>query len=122
MKLTRSLDYIKTLQSDELTERIFEIEDKLYERGFLVSAIGDSEAEVHIAFEIYNDQGEDNPYVVIRILSEKYSYKNLDKLEEISDYVNEKIGDALEGMPAELLEASSSVAGQIILLNGRKIY
>lgn len=116
------MNVLNVLDNEEFSSRVAAIEEKLYERGFLVSAIGDSEAEVQIGYEMYEEDGEEGPYVVIRIVSEDVQYEDEEKFEEISDFVNEKLNDALDGMPEDLRNAAYDVYGQVVLLNGRKVY
>lgn len=97
---------------------IQQVEDKVLERGMLVSATGNSEADVTISYETYND----GPHVVIRINSEGSSVTDEDQLERISDYVNEKLAEGHHLLDPSLVEEAEGIWGQSILLNGEEVY
>jgi hypothetical protein len=98
------------------------IENKLYESGRLISATGDREASASISYGDWDCGGEVGPHWIISIFSENYCGSSDDKFEEISDFVNEKISDASEQWPENVLEKFSDCWGQIVTLNGRQVY
>ena len=106
------------MQNEGFVGYIQQIEDKLLERGMLVSAVGDSEADVTIGYETYDD----GPHVIIRITAENATAKDEDQFERISDFVNEKLSDGHHLLPSNLVEEAEGIWGQCIFLNGEKVY
>lgn len=116
-------DFNRAKNNSKVKVDLQAIEDKLRERGFLVKATGDSEADVTISYEEWGEGDEHGPYVVIGITSSSPKKKlNADRFEDISDYVNEKISDVAEQWPEDVGNALSDIFGQVVLLNGKKIY
>lgn len=98
------------------------IEDKLYERGFLVTTTGDPESDVVIAFESIMDRGEEVPALIIAITSNAPITSNDANWEGISDYVNEKYLDLQNELSDAAQKALEESCGQYVTLNGMIVY
>ena len=120
------VEFKQVANNDIVKNGLEDIEDKLMERGFIVSATGDSEADVSLRYEEYEDKGEIGEYLVIHITSNNAEKEDKDNFEKISNYVSEKVSDMIDGLPSDIkpnLEDSLlNIFGQIVLLNGRKVY
>jgi hypothetical protein len=120
------VEFKQVANNDIVKNGLEDIEDKLMERGFIVSATGDSDADVSLHYEEYEDKGEIGEYLVIHITSNNAEKEDEDKFEEISDYVSEKVSDMIDGLPSDikpnLEDPLLDIFGQIVLLNGRKVY
>lgn len=115
----------QSLEQDPLgsvREDIQSIEDKLYERGFLVSATGDQEADVSISFGEWGEGGERGFYWIIAITSDVSDEGDDEKWEELSDYVNDKLSDFADEWPGSVTSFMEDSFGTIILLNGNQVY
>jgi len=106
----------------EVREDIQAIEDKLYERGMLVSATGDHDAQVSISFEEWGEDGDRGLYWVISITSENSNDGDEDEGERISDYVSEKIDEISENWPSSSKALIEDSSGAVVLLNGSILY
>lgn len=117
------VDFNRAKNSSKVKSDLEAIEDKLRERGFLVKATGDSESDVTISYDEWGENDERGPYVVIAITSSSPKKKlNVDRFEEISDYVNEKLSDVAEQWPQDVANTLADIFGQVVLLNGKKMY
>lgn len=117
-------EFLEVGQSIPVIAGLHVLEDKIREIGMLVSATGDSQAEISISYELWgNDESEYGPYLVINISTEEERDEvDPDDFEEISDYVNEKIELLQQNWSKEQQEILGDIFGQIVLLNGRKVY
>lgn len=115
--------FIEASNNKNVLCALIEIEDKLLSRGILADATLDLQSEIRIAYEIW---GEGNckplPFLCIRIDFLDCAEVREDKFEAISDYVNEKIADASREWGAEIRQALSEVVGQVVILNGERVY
>jgi hypothetical protein len=98
------------------------IEDKLYERGFLVSATGSQQAEVSISFGEWGEGDDRGLYWIIAITSDISKQVDDEKFEEISDYVSGKISDFSDEWPESVNNFIEDSFGQVVLLNGKLVY
>mgnify|MGYP001231794965 CR=1 FL=1 len=117
--------FLKAGEKQAIKDVLEAIEDKLYERGKLVTLTGDSESEVSIVYEWTgcddHPDDEEGPYLIIRINAE--NPKETEIAEEICDYVNEKVNELLEGLDSsEDVEVLKDLIGEQVILNGRLIY
>jgi len=97
---------------------LLRVEEKLYESGALVTATGDSEAEVTLAFENVLVGKEQIFAMVVRVASGRAARIRRSRLQALS-------GDALRcyamlqtGLPEEVRGALLDCAGPVVLLNG----
>jgi len=118
------MDFENISSFKEVIDSLTAIEDKIYERGMLVSLTDDPEATLSIRFESYlsESSNEAEPLVVIRISSNLGEGFVDGQLDRIADYVNEKIDDCQANWPPEARAAYQESFGQIILFNGKQVY
>lgn len=116
------MNFIEAAENDQVADLLQSIEDKLRERGLLVTATGDNESDVTISFKSILHQGEEGPYLVISISSSAHGNADSDVWEEISDYVNEKYSDARESLPDDVQSALDDIYGQVVIVNGMTVY
>jgi hypothetical protein len=103
---------------EEVSSALRSIEDKLDERGMLVSATGCGDPFVEISYEKWKS----NETLVIKITCDEGSpNEEEDSYEGISDYVNEKVAELREEWPAEIRETLEEVYDQMVLLNGKPV-
>lgn len=116
-------NFNKFKSNETVRDGLEDIEDKLRERGFLVKATGDTEAEVTIKYDEWGEEGDRGPYLIISISSAAPKKKlREDHFEAISDYVNDKISEISEEWSEEISEALSDIFGQVVLLNEKQVY
>lgn len=109
-------------KNDDVVEALQSIEDKLYERGFLVSATGDSECNVTIQFKTLSFNDEEGQYLVIAIDSEEPSKEDFDKFREILYYVVSQFSGLSVSLPKAVLKALEDRTGELVTLNGNVVF
>ena len=109
-------------KNDDVVEALESIEDKLYERGFLVSATGDNQCNVYIQFKTFSFNDGEGQYLVIAIDSEEPSKEDFDKFREILNYVVDKFSDLSVSLPKAVLKALEERNGELVTLNGNVVF
>lgn len=116
-------DFVKHKANAQVKDCLESIEDKLRERGLLTTATGDNESEVTIYYDEYGEDNNKGPHLLISINSTSpRKLLSEEHFEAISDYVNEKIGELSEEWPQDVSAALADIFGQVVLLNGNKVY
>jgi hypothetical protein len=116
------MDFQEAARDGSVIDLLRRIEDKLHERGFLVTATGDTESDVTIAFKSIVDQGENVPALVIAITSNAPTASDDVDWESISDYVSEKYLDLRNELFEAVQRALEESCGQYVAFNGRIVY
>ncbi|MEO5831344.1 MAG: hypothetical protein ABIQ36_12340, partial [Rhodanobacter sp.] len=98
------------------------MEDKLLQRGFLVSATGDSDCDVTISFKTVSHQGEYKPFLMIAIDTERSLRSRDADWSGICDYVIEMWFGSRTSLPSELQELLGDVYGPMVTVNGEAAY
>jgi len=100
---------------------LLRIEDSLYASGALVTATGDSEAEVTLAFEDVL-VGKDNIFaLVVRVASKRAARLSRSRRQMLSDDVLRSYAMLQAELPEDVLEALLDCAGPVVLLNGARV-
>lgn len=117
------MDFLQAAKSDDFLENLEAIEDKLRSTGKLTSATGDNEADLSIICEMFKDEDADEAetFILAKITSDNASMEE-DDYEQISDYVQEKVFDALENYDDDMLEALSWEGNVAVFVNDKKVY
>lgn len=97
------------------------IEDKLYERGDLITATGDSECQVTIAFMTITFRGEEVAALVIALTGHVEAGGSAD-WEALSDGVGGELLQARSSLRPDVLAALDDSCGQFVTLNGAVVY
>lgn len=97
------------------------IEDKLYEHGDLVTATGDSECQVTIAFMAMTFRGEEVHALVIALTAHVEACGTAD-WEGLSDCVGGELEQARSSLRPDVLVALDDSCGQFVMLNGVVVY
>lgn len=98
------------------------IEDKLYERGILVTVTGDPESDVTISFKAIGVRNEQVRALVVSVTSVEARGLDESDWEGLSDYVNDEYLRLRAQLRKEVLEALEQSCGQYVTLNGRVVY
>lgn len=99
-------------------EALSSIEDKLYESGALVTATGDSEAEVTLAFEEVAI-GKDKMFaMVVRVVARRTSRTPRSPWQTLREYVLERYAMLQADFPEDVREALLDCAGPLVFVNG----
>jgi len=102
---------------------LLDIEDKLRERGFLVRLTADPESDVTLHYVEWGESDERGPWLVIAVDSPAAPEGiGAEEAEELSDYVSDKVADASSDWPADAVDLLGAVLGQVVLVNGLKVY
>lgn len=98
------------------------IEDKIYERGVLVTVTGDSESDVTISFKVVTTRGEEVPALMIAVTA--VASRNLERAdwESLSDYINDEYLQVRPLLGKEVLAGLDESCGQYVTLNGQVVY
>jgi len=109
--------------TDEIANMFESIENKLRETGKLTTLTGDNESDVSMSFEDFDDGcGQEWPYVVVRIESDKNPSPTEGDLEAFRDFISDKLIDFESGFSGKSDEIMCSSTGEVILINGKKVY
>lgn len=98
------------------------IEDKLYERGVLVTVTGDSESDVTISFKVIAARSEQVPALVVAVTAVETQRLDEADWEGLSDYVNDEYLRLRAQLRGEVLDALDESCGQYVTLNGKVVY
>lgn len=99
-------------------EALLRIEDKLYESGVLVTATGDSEAEVTLAFEEVA-VGEGTVFaMVVRIVTGRTARTSRSGWQKLREYVLERYAMLQADFPEDVREALLDCPGPLVCVNG----
>lgn len=100
----------------ELFDVLEDINNKLREKGMIVSLCGDHEAEAEIKIQV-GQKG--NFYLILKVNSLEVGNLNRHVAKQISDYVTSKICDAIDRKNLSLEDLSLGVK---VCVNGDKVY
>lgn len=115
-------DFSAAALDDDVLNDLKNIEDKIRERGFIVTATGDPEADISIRYEDFGDEcGESGHFLCIRIIAEGARFEGARGFEFIVSYVNEKISFFGSRWSGDVRAALQDVRGLIVFLNGKNI-
>lgn len=98
------------------------IEDKLYERGVLVTVTGDSESDVTISFKVIAVRSEQVPALVVAVTAVETQRLDEADWEVLSDYVNDEYLRLRAQLRGEVLDALEESCSQYVTLNGKVVY
>ena len=116
------MKFDKAAKNHSVVSALEAIEDKLRERGKLIWLTGDNEADITLVYENFDVEDAAGPYLVIKVTATPKKKIKESKFEEFSDYINEMVGTAAENWSGEIQECLSEIYGQVVLLNGTKVY
>jgi len=108
---------------EEVLETFVAIEDKICERGFLVTLTEDLEAEISIRCEVLENDEDKEPVLAIRIESEECNEIDSEGAESLADFIGEKVHDCFEDWPEDIVEEYlEMMCGYAVLINGNRAY
>jgi hypothetical protein len=116
------MNFAQAASDESVIDALQSIENKLYERGVLVTVTGDAGSDVTIAFKEVLHQGESVPALVIAISVNESALLDEPDWEGLSDYVNEEFRHLRAGIRTDALAALQESCGQYVTLNGRVVY
>ncbi|OOG56185.1 hypothetical protein [Rhodanobacter sp. C03] len=97
------------------------IEDKLYETGMLVTATGDSECEVTIAFDDV-DIGDAKVFaLMVRVATRSRARTSRSCFQTVRQYVLERYSMLQVGLPEDVREPLLDCVGPIVFVNGAMV-
>lgn len=118
--------FLSAAKNSDVLEVLQSIEDKILERGLLVSLTGDSESEITIKYEWIAEPGSDDEeeagWLVVRVNANVKDDPDEDDLEGFRDYISEKLSDEISSLEEEVQEKLEDCVGEMILINGEKVY
>mgnify|MGYP000910491940 CR=1 FL=1 len=112
------MDFLAAAKQTKVIKTLRSIEDKLDERGLIISATECEAPDVTIRYEHYNDE----ECLLIKISCKELPIEDEDGYERISDYVGSKINDLSCQWAKEVKKPLLNSYGIIVLLNGEKVY
>lgn len=111
------MDFREAAQHEDVVDLLQRIEDKILERGLLVSATGDSEIDITISFNSIPVGGSIAPCLIIDITTTR----NVDEASasycRLRDYVLEKYGELSDSLPQDAFDALDGSFGPILRVN-----
>jgi hypothetical protein len=99
-------------------EALLRIEDKLYESGVLVTATGDSEAEVTLAFEEVAVGKRKVFAMVVRVVTGRTARTSRSRWQMLREYVLERYAMLQADFPEDVREALLDCPGPLVFVNG----
>ena len=109
----------KAAAADEsVRDALLRIEDKLYESGVLVTATGDSEAEVTLAFEEVAVGKRKVFAMVVRVVTGRTARTPRSRWQTLWEYVLERYAMLQADFPEDVREALLDCAGPLVFVNG----
>ncbi len=119
--------FLSAAKNSDVLEVLQSIEDKILERGLLVSLTGDSESEITIKYEWIAEPGSDDDeeeagWLVVRVNANVKDDPDEDDLEGFRDYISEKLSDEISSLEEEVQEKLADYVGEMIFINGEKVY
>jgi hypothetical protein len=112
------MDVTAAAADESVRDALLGIEDKLYESGALVTATGDSEAEVTLAFEEV-PVGKDKVFaMVVRVIARPTSRTSRSRWQTLREYVLERYAMLQADFPEDVREALLDCAGPFVFVNG----
>jgi hypothetical protein len=104
--------------NEQVREALLRIEDKLYESGVLVTATGDSESEVTIAFEDAAVGEVEVLAMVVRVRVNTQARISRSRWHAVRDYVLERYVMLQADFSSDVREALLDCPGPLVLVNG----
>jgi len=109
----------KAAAADEsVRDALLRIEDKLYESGVLVTATGDSEAEVTLAFEEVAVGKRKVFAMVVRVVAGRTARTPRSRWQALRGYVLERYAMLQADFPEDVREALLDCPGPLVFVNG----
>ena len=121
---TGGIDLVDQLNDDDtVQEHLSNIQDKLLERGTLISLIGGGDPDVSIKFEHINPYDMDCAanFMVISITEDDFDADDVDDddAEEFADNVYQKVSELASDWESSLREIFESLEGVVVRINGQ---
>jgi len=121
---TGGIDLVDQLNDDDtVQEHLSNIQDKLLERGTLISLIGGGDPDVSIKFEHINPYNMDCAanFMVISITEDDFDADDVDDddAEEFADNVHQKVSEFAGDWESSLREIFESLEGVVVRINGQ---
>lgn len=121
---TGGIDLVDQLNDDDtVQEHLSNIQDKLLERGTLISLIGGGDPDVSIKFEHINPYNMDCAanFLVISITEDDFDADDVDDddAEEFADNVHQKVSEFAGDWESSLREIFESLEGVVVRINGQ---
>jgi hypothetical protein len=109
----------KEAAADEsVREALLRIEDKLYESGVLVTATGDSEADVTLAFEGVAVDKAEVFALVVRVVTDRAARTSRQRWQAFREHVVERYAMLQADFPEDVREALLDCRGPLVFVNG----
>lgn len=112
------MDVKAAVANGSVCEALLRIEDRLYESGVLVTATGDSEAEVTLAFEEVT-LGKSKVFAMaVRVVTGRTARTPRSRWQTLREYVLERYAMLQADFPEEVREALLDCRGPLVFVNG----
>lgn len=106
-------------QHEDVVDLLHQIEDKILERGLLVSATRDSESDITLSFDAIPVRGSIVPCLIIDITTGRDVNEASATYRRLRDYVLEKYGELSASLPRSVVEALDDSLGPVLRVNHR---
>lgn len=104
--------------NEQVREALLRVEDKLYESGALVTATGDSESQVTVAFEDVAIGEAEVFAMVVRVMTNTRARISRSRWHALRGYVLERYAMLQADFPPDVREALLDCPGPLVLVNG----
>ncbi|MBU6249068.1 MAG: hypothetical protein KGN77_15060 [Xanthomonadaceae bacterium] len=114
-----TLCFREAAQHEDVVDLLHQIEDKILERGLLVSATRDSESDITLSFDAIPIRGSIVPCLIIDIITGRDVNEAGASYRRLRDYVLEKYGELSAGLPRGVADVLDGSSGPILRVNHR---
>lgn len=111
------MDFREAAQHEDIVDLLRRIEDKIRERGLLVSTTRDSESDITISFNSIPVRGSIAPCLIIDITTTLAVDEASASYRRLRDYVLEKYGELSTSLPQGVVDALDGSFGPILRVN-----
>lgn len=113
------MDFREAAKHEDVVDLLQQIEDKILERGLLVSATRDSESDITLSFDAIPVGGSIAPCLIIDITTSRDVNEAGAPYRRLRDYVLEKYGELSASLPRGVVDALDGSCGPILRVNHR---
>lgn len=114
-----TLGFREAAQHEDVVDLLQQIEDKILERGLLVSATRDSESDITLSFDAIPVRGLIVPCLIIDITTGRDVNEASASYRRLRDYVLEKYGELSASLPRGVADVLDGSSGPILRVNHR---
>jgi hypothetical protein len=115
------IDALRAASDEQVIDLLRAIEDKVYETGLLVSATGNPEADVTIAFRQVIISGKTIVALVVQVTTDQPFESAGSRWDPLRHFVVEKYASLQCALPTRIRECLLDCPGPLVFVNGTRV-